>query len=346
MDYAKPTFSVQKVNAAGRFILIYDEESPKKDVYTAFQAIDNWRAAHHFPLSSIYVTLKNRARSISHKAITAQRIKRFISIAMKLLDRRDMKLSQMQDIAGCRAVMSTLADVYRLRDLYSARPLTHRFIGQKDYIAEPRSTGYRGIHLKYRFTGKGNSLPWDGLKVEIQLRTQLQHKWATAVEAAETFTGGALKSNRGRAEWLRFFALMGSVFALREQCPTVPQTPTTFDELCSEIRELNRVHHIVPAFSQYRALIPHFERRSGAKYYLVTLDPLEEEVKVVGFKGDQSQQANRAYAYEEDKLRRNSDTRTQVVLVSVSSVSALKRAYPNYFLDTQDFLGEVLQIVG
>ena len=35
-----------------------------------------------------------------------------------------------------------------------------------------------------------------------------------------------------------------------------------------------------------------------------------------------------------------------VVLVSVSSIAALKRAYPNYFLDTADFLSEVAAITG
>jgi ppGpp synthetase/RelA/SpoT-type nucleotidyltranferase len=342
MEYAKPGFNVQRVNAAGKIIIKFLETSGE-EWNAAFDVIENWRAAHHFPLNSFYTTLKNRARSVHIKSLNAQRIKRFVSIAFKLLNRPDMKLSQMQDIGGCRAVLPNVADVQKLRGIYLNKPLAHVFTGEKDYIANPQSTGYRSIHLKYRFRGNGSSAPWDGLKIEIQLRTQVQHRWATAVEAAGTFTKAALKSNKGKKEWLRFFALMSSVYALREGTPAVPGTPSTLDELYAEIQQLDRTYHIVAAFSQYRVLIPHFERKSQARYYLVTLDPIQETVNVVGFKADQSQEANKAYTEEEKKL--GQDATTQVVLVSVSSVRELRRAYPNYFLDTEDFLRDILKIV-
>ena len=54
-------------------------------------------------------------------------------------------------------------------------------------------------------------------------------------------------------------------------------------------------------------------------------------------------QANAAYTNAEKML--GMESRTQVVLVSVASVSALKRAYPNYFLDTDDFLKELQKII-
>jgi hypothetical protein len=254
-----------------------------------------------------------------------------------------MRLTQMQDIGGCRAVVPNLQAVHDLRDLYRSKPLAHHFIGEKDYIQQPKETGYRSIHLKYRFNGKSNSAPWDKLKIEIQLRTLLQHRWATAVEVAGTFTNTALKSNRGTAEWLRFFALMGSVFAIREGCPIVPGTPSTYDELCDEIRRLNKSHHIVATFTNFHTLIPRFEQgKSRAKYYLVILNPVTREVQVRGFKKDESKEADTAYA-EAEKANLN-NLETQVVLVSVSTTTALKRAYPNYFLDMADFLREVLTI--
>jgi RelA/SpoT family protein len=345
MDYARPRFSVQEVNAAAKKVTFFvkpDDLPSAEELGKALEIIDNWRASHNFPLNSFHITLKNRARKIHAAALTAQRIKRLESIAFKLMNEPRMKLSQMQDIGGCRAVMPSIAKMNELRECYAQQPLTHFYSGEKDYIADPKSTGYRGVHLKYRFVGRSQSVPWDGLKIEIQLRTLLQHKWATAVEAAGTFTRSALKSNRGRPEWLRFFALMSSMFALREECPTIPGTPQTLDELCAEIRELNRQYHIEATFSQYRTIIPHMEKMSGAKYFLVQLDPIKLEVKIQGYKSDESQQANKAYTYLESRLEK--DTPTQVVLVSVSSVSALKRAYPNYFLDTDDFLRELSAI--
>jgi ppGpp synthetase/RelA/SpoT-type nucleotidyltranferase len=42
-----------------------------------------------------------RAKRVSNVAIVAQRLKRFESIASKLVREPNMKLSQMQDLGGC-----------------------------------------------------------------------------------------------------------------------------------------------------------------------------------------------------------------------------------------------------
>jgi hypothetical protein len=345
--YAKPNYQRQDFNRAGKAMrdwLATGNRPPQLD--QAFDLIDNWRSSHSFPLNSFTMTLKNRAKKVNQRALLSQRIKRLPSIALKLLDRPEMKLTQMQDIAGCRAVMPTLKEVYDLRDVYRLSPLIHPTAGdwEKDYIADPKDSGYRGIHLKYRFCGRAQSLPYNDLKVEIQIRTLLQHKWATAVEAAGTFTKAALKSNRGSPEWLRFFALMGSVFAIQEACPTVPNTPTDLQTLHDEIRALNRSTRIETALASYRKILPTLSRANGAKYFLVVLDPVTEKVDVFGFKAEESRIANRAYTETEKQLAK--DSLTQVVLVSVSSAANLKRAYPNYFLDTEDFLREVRLITG
>ena len=347
MSYAKPEFTRQQLNWAGKVIRRIGEENlSQEELSETLRIIENFRAAHSFPLNSFYMTLKRRSQKISSSplVLVSQRIKRLISIANKLWDKEDMKLTQMQDIGGCRAVLPSIAHLYALRAAYRAKPLTHLFNGEKDYIANPKPTGYRSIHLKYRFSGNGPSKPWDQLKIEIQLRTLLQHRWATAVESAGTFTKEALKSNQGRQEWLRFFSLMASVFAIREECAPVPGTPTTLDELHAEIKQLNTDHHIVRVFSQYNTIIPHIQKQKYAKYFLVTLDPIKLEVSVRGFKKAESREANKAYTLAESMMPKK--TTTQVVLVSVASMRTLKHAYPNYFLDTQDFLRDVRSIIG
>jgi len=60
----------------------------------------------------------------------------------------------------------------------------------------------------------------------MQIRSQLQHAWATAVETVGTFLQQALKSSQGDEGWQRFFALMGNAMAMRERRPPVPNTPT------------------------------------------------------------------------------------------------------------------------
>jgi hypothetical protein len=114
MSYAKPLYTVEQVNAAGR--LISAMEASREDLYEAVEIIDNWRASHAFPLNTFQVTLKKRALKSHSKAISAQRIKRLESIGFKLTHSGDMKLSQMQDIGGCRAVLPTLKHVAELRN--------------------------------------------------------------------------------------------------------------------------------------------------------------------------------------------------------------------------------------
>lgn len=349
MDYVVPAYSRQDVNGAGKYLrYFYAGDATAANGLDAFDIVDNWRASHAYPLNSFTMTLRNRALRISAQALVSQRVKRLPSIAQKLVDREDMKLTQMQDIAGCRAVLPTLAQAYELCDQYLMdRRLIHQISGKgvKDYIEEPKRSGYRSIHLKYRFTGRVRTLPYNDLKVEIQIRSLLQHRWATAVEAAGTFTHAALKSSKGAPHWLRFFALMSSVFALREGCPVTPDTFDTFHELRDEIRALEAEHRLEATFSQIHSLLPRMVDSGDANYfyYLVTLDPAKNTVDVEGFKKNQSRAAHEAYTAAEEALVQ--DSPTQVVLVSVPSINALSRAYPNYFLDTRDFLDELREIL-
>ena len=142
-----------------------------------------------------------------------------------------MKLSQMQDIGGCRAVVRTVGRVDALVKLYArARAKNpHRAVYVKpfDYIKCPKVDGYRGVHLIYKYRSQSRTHgKWNGLRIEIQLRSILQHAWATAVETVDAFTGQALKTSAGtgseRKNWGRFFALISSAIAIREKRPPVP----------------------------------------------------------------------------------------------------------------------------
>lgn len=194
MTYAIPLYSSSIVNAAGRALKEGSATLPTgEDVLTI---INNWRAIHNYPLNSLHMTLKSRVARLTARGITAQRIKRLESIEAKLKKQTTMHLSQMQDIGGCRGVVENIGDLDNLVNVYQTKPIIHERVGFKNYIDDPKPDGYRSVHLIYRYAGEKED--YRGLRVEVQLRTARQHIWATAVEAAGTFTKQALKSNQGR----------------------------------------------------------------------------------------------------------------------------------------------------
>jgi hypothetical protein len=345
MEYIKPQYPVPEVNRAGRLAAAAEQSgnalSVSDELTWAFEVLSNWRAAHHRPLNTFYMTLKARALRIDQESIPSQRIKRLESIASKLTREPSMKLSQMQDIGGCRVVLRDLDAVRSLEAEYEGKS-GHTRKSSKDYIVAPKLSGYRGIHLIYAFKGRDAS-EHDGLKVEIQLRTKLQHIWATAVEAAGTFTNQALKSSQGSAEWRRFFALVSSWFAHLEGTPLVPGTPTEVDALRTEIIQLATNIHVVGVLNAYSSTLQGLAHLRRGKYYLMQLDAATLETSVRVFSAAQTEKANAAYIELERSLPPNSGK--QVVLVSVESLQALRQAYPNYFLDTAEFVQRVQEIL-
>ena len=121
----------------------------------------------------------------------------------------------------------------------------------------------------YRYTSDKNP-DFNGLKVEIQLRTRLQHAWATAVETVSTFTDAQLKSGIGSKQWLRFFELMGAAIARRERQLLVPDTPENEGALRRELREYVNDLDIIEHLARYRALLNYSNKKpfDGVKYFL------------------------------------------------------------------------------
>lgn len=133
--------------------------------------------------------LTKQARGVDSTPLIAQRIKRLSSVELKLERFRTMKLPQMQDIRGCRVIVSSVAQVRALAVNFQKSRTRNKFDHTDDYIDRPQRTGYRGIHLIYRFSSAKTLRLCNGLKIEIQLRSPLQHAWATAVETAARLRG-------------------------------------------------------------------------------------------------------------------------------------------------------------
>lgn len=340
MDWTKPEYSKRSIDAAGR-TLVAQGPLFVDEFVNALQVVNNWRSSHAFPLNTMQVNLRRKSSEITDKSFVAQRIKRRSSIEHKLERYETLNLSQMQDIGGCRAVLSTVGQVERLVDIYKGSNIKHRLVHDVDYIVHPKDSGYRSRHLIYRYYSDRNET-YNDLKIEIQLRSARQHAWATAVETVGTFTRQALKSSQGEEDWLRFFALMGTVIASRENRPTVPNTPANMNVLKDELKDhVNRLEIVnrLQAFSRTVQITYERELRKHNQYFLLQLDSKNTRLSITAFPKQEIELATMAYSSAEEEA--SGGNAGDVVLVSAESLDGLRRAYPNYFLDTSLFLREV-----
>jgi hypothetical protein len=335
MAYNKPPCTHNQIDRAGKSF--FNQKLPVEDRAQAIRQIWEWRGAHGYPLNALHITLRNRALKVERSAFTAQRLKRLQSILRKLGRQTTMQMSQMQDVGGCRAIVSSMPRLQALLATYSDSPLRHELNKSRDYISEPKEDGYRSIHHMYRFSGKGSSLPWDKLRIEIQMRTRLQHAWATAVETVDAFTDEDLKFGKGTSKWRRFFKLMGSVHASIEKTTNVPGTPARLFTLQDEVQTLERELQVIRRLRSYINLTEHITRKqkdAPRDWYLLQMLPDERRVAVRGYAQSDFNQAQRHLAEAERAFQ---GTKNQAVLIATTSLTEMRKAYPNYFADTTYF---------
>lgn len=340
MAWATPQFSRAQVDAAGRVLIGFAERGTGFDPGAFFDALDvinNWRSSHSFPLNTFQSTLRKKGRRVDPECLVAQRIKRLSSVALKLRRFGGLRLSQIQDIGGCRIVLKDVAAVRELVETYQKSDIKHALARTDDYLNRPQVSGYRGVHLIYKYYSDKNNI-YNDLKIEVQVRSQYQHAWATAVETVGTFLNQSLKSSIGEGDWLRFFSLMGSAIAFQENTAPVEGTPRDYDTLIGEIRDYANRLDVVNRLEVYGQALQFFEETQEGEYYLLELDPLQQKVTVRSYARNELEKAQADYLEVE---KRTEDTVSDAVLVSVDSLASLQRAYPNYFLDTRVFIGLV-----
>lgn len=287
--WAVPEYSRNQVDRAGD-VLISDETVGWEEYYKALAVINNWRAAHSYPLLNFRINLGRKLSSINSRAIVAQRIKRLPSIEAKLI-RQTTQLSQMQDIGGCRAIVNNMRELTELLSSYKRSRFSHILKGEKNYVESPKQDGYRGRHLIYQYKSASlQNRAYDNLRIEIQLRTRMQHTWATAVEAVGIFTKEALKSNIGNKHWLRLFALMSSQIAAREKSKIIPNTPEQEENRIAEIRDLEGKLRAIATLEAYRATIVWAKDKvEKGSYFIMEYDYKQNNIRVQNFPKGQSQ---------------------------------------------------------
>jgi tetratricopeptide (TPR) repeat protein len=175
-----------------------------------------------------------------------------------------------------------------------------------------------------------------GFPVELQIRSKIQHSWATAVEVVGTFTKQALKSSKGDADWLAYFKFASAEFSKLEGYADTSDIFKGIDTY-EELKKLALSLEVDTKLRAFNVAIKNLDtkKEDGVGYYILILKLEENLIQIARFNKNQFTEATDYYNAAEEKYK--DDISKDLVMVSASSLKALKKAYPNYFSDTIEF---------
>lgn len=155
---------------------------------------------------------------------TGRPAKSTTSISDKLR-RESIRLSQIQDIAGCRLIVSDIATqnsvVESLTSLFGRITVSDR--------REKPSHGYRAVHIIVNSGGK---------LIEIQVRTALQHLWAELSEKLSDVIDPAIKYGGGDEDFQRMLTVASTAATQLESLETqLADGPAELQERMSLLKQ-------------------------------------------------------------------------------------------------------------
>ena len=147
--------------------MLTDYQCAVMEVETKFNVLNSRLSLleEHNPIESI----KSRVKSLD--SIVRKLDKLGLPITIESAE------ENLHDIAGVRVVCSFVDDIYRIEECFLAQEDV-TLVKRKDYIRDPKPSGYRSLHLiiktpVYTENGKKDML------VEIQMRTIAMDFWAS-----------------------------------------------------------------------------------------------------------------------------------------------------------------------
>ena len=309
----------------------------------AMLILSQWRSLHSYPINTFQATLRGKLKRGEYSgAIVAQRLKRTPSIIRKLTRFPNMNLARMQDIGGLRIILKYIEQVYKLHQDIIHSSEHEAELPPKDYIAMPKPDGYRSLHQVFKYKSK-NHPELDGLRIELQIRTELQHAWATAVETLGIIEKSSFKTGEGEEIYRHFFRLSSQLFAHFEM--------NKQDDIRPVARELRKLQEELQIFAKLQGLalsanhINRIKDQYKNGYFLVLLNTANEHpnVRLMPFDKKDLDLAEMTYRLleNEHKDKANMD----IVLLSTNNAADIKKAYPNYFLDTHKFIEQLKNFI-
>lgn len=157
-----------------------------------------WSTGYARTMQEVQAAIFERAVDAGVEGTISSRVKQIDSVAAKLRRLPTMRLSVLEDIAGCRIVVATTMDADRLARACSALKISRK----RNYHESPHN-GYRALHLTVRAA--------DGRPVEVQIRTEIEELWANLAERCAALVDPELKYGGGPQEFREFLDEMSEL---------------------------------------------------------------------------------------------------------------------------------------
>ncbi len=302
-----------------------------------------WRNAH-LPMMAKMATLIRKHLNEAHlkEEIVARRLKRFYSIFCKLQRFPNMKLNTMQDIAGIRVVFKNVKNVEKfskiMSEKYQKNNRQFKYINQKNYIENPKNDGYRSIHQIFKYKNENDFKMF----LELQIRTQLQHYWATAVEVLGMKNDNKIKEGNGKTDEKEFFELSSALFSFVEGTAILNNYKNfSKTEIIEKIKNLNDKNKILENLLKLLISNKNIDDRTDDKdyYFIILIDLKKNKSRLFGFKKEDFLDAQKLYDFFEQEFQKTGEK--DAVFISLDKHQLLKKAYPNYFLNGLEFIAQI-----
>lgn len=291
--------------------------------------LQEFRQTFQEPISNVFNFVLTAARKVDKQCIVTYRIKRIDTIVEKL--RRfyenpngKMNLSRMWDIAGCRCILNTTDE----DKLYKLLKKIQKEYGSgckvNDYVATPRESGYRSIHIYVK--DKQTQKP-----IEIQIRNQEQHNWATLVEIVDLLYGTKNKERGAVSRLGRFLYLYSKAESLADE----------------EFAEMLKIERKKKVFEKMSNVLTRnylnirrkwLKQKQKGSFFVITANKRGSDI--VSF--PTFKEAETAY-YE--KYLANSDSNIVLTHLRMPDFSQISMAYSNYVLAMHAFFDDYRVLV-
>lgn len=289
-------------------------------------SLQNYRISHKDTLATVFTILCKLNRKMNRENIVTYRIKRIESIIGKLYRFPKMQFSRMWDIGGCRCIVNSNDEVYKLKELINQnKDLTIR--KEYDYITKPQPEGYRSLHLFL-------SLINDNKVIELQIRNREDHNWATLVEITDLLYEAKLKEYGKNKDLLEFHLLLSKLSDL-----------TTKEKIrISEIiKKYNYFEKLSDVFSrnyiQIRKQWLEIQNKRNHNYFLIETKK-DDVPKISSYKKFEEAEEDYFKIY-----KTNDEVNVVLTHLPKPNYDQISIAYSNYILTFHSFLDDCYKIL-